>query len=55
MAELRELVAWFESDEFELEHATEKFEEATKLAKAIEEELTKLKNTVTVMKEKFDQ
>jgi exodeoxyribonuclease VII small subunit len=54
MAKLRELVAWFESDDFSLEKAGEKYEEAAKLAKQIEEDLSKLQNTITVLKEKFD-
>ncbi len=54
MTELRALVAWFESDEFQLEAASAKFTEASKLAKEIEEDLAKLKNTVNVLKQSFD-
>ncbi len=54
MTELRALVAWFESDEFQLETASAKFTEASKLAKEIEEDLAKLKNTVNVLKQSFD-
>ena len=53
MAKLRELVAWFEGDEFRLEQANEKFVAATKLAK--ETELSEMKNTITVLKESFDK
>lgn len=54
MKQLRELVAWFEGDDFKLEEAGKKFGEATNLAKEIELELSDLKNTITVIKESFD-
>jgi len=52
---LQELVAWFNSDEFALEQALDKFAEAEKLAAAIEHDLMALKNRVEVIKTKFDQ
>ena len=55
MARLGELVAWFESDEFEIEQAMEKFVAAEKLAKEIEDELGEFKNKITVIKQKFDE
>lgn len=54
IAELGELVAWFESDEFELEQAIAKYKEAEKLADEVEHDLSALKNEVTVLKQKFD-
>lgn len=54
IAELGELVAWFESDEFELEQAIMKYKEAEKLADEVEHDLSALKNEVTVLKQKFD-
>lgn len=54
MNELSELVAWFESDEFELEKAIETYTKAEKLASEIEHDLSNLKNEITVLKEKFD-
>jgi exodeoxyribonuclease VII small subunit len=54
IAELGELVAWFESDEFELEQAITKYKEAEKLADEVEHDLSALKNEVTVLKQKFD-
>lgn len=53
-AKLDELVAWFDGDDFELEQAIEKFKEAEKLAEEIEHDLSELKNTITVVKQKFD-
>jgi exonuclease VII small subunit len=54
-AKLNELVAWFDSEEFELELALEKFTEAEKLAAEIETDLQALKNNIQIVKEKFDK
>ena len=54
-AKLNELVAWFDSDDFVLESALEKFTEAEKLASEIESDLLALKNNIQVVKEKFDK
>jgi len=54
-AQLDELVSWFDSDEFELEKALDKFKEAEKLAAEIETDLMELKNEVTVIKKRFDE
>jgi exonuclease VII small subunit len=54
-AKLDELVAWFNSDEFELERALDKFREAELLAADIESDLLALKNTITVVKSKFNE
>lgn len=54
MNDLSELVAWFESDEFELEQAIGKYKDAEKLAGEIEHDLSELKNEITVLKTKFD-
>lgn len=52
--ELSELVAWFDSDEFTLETALDKFKEAELLAETIEKDLIALKNDIQVVKQKFD-
>jgi exonuclease VII small subunit len=54
-AKLNTLVAWFDSDEFELEKALEKFKEAESLAAEIEADLMALKNDIQVVKERFDK
>lgn len=54
LAELSELVSWFQSPAFKLEDAVTKFKEAEKLAEEIEKDLTKLKNDIKVVKKKFD-
>jgi exonuclease VII small subunit len=48
------LVGWFQSDEFSLEQAVEKFQQAEKLAEEIEHDLSKLKNDIEVVKQRFD-
>lgn len=54
MNQLSKLVAWFESDEFELETAIEKYKNAETLAGDIEKDLSELKNEITVLRTKFD-
>lgn len=55
MSQLDELLAWFDGDSFELEDAVEKFKAAEELAASIEHDLTEMKNTITVISERFDQ
>ena len=55
LAKLGELVAWFESDEFQLEAAIEKFAEAEKLAAHIEQELGEFKNKINLIKKDFSE
>ena len=52
--ELDTLVAWFDSDDFVLETALEKFKTAELLAEDIEKDLAALKNEIQVVKQKFD-
>ena len=53
-AELNELVAWFDGDDFVLETALEKFKQAEKLAAEIEANLRSVQNEIQIVKEKFD-
>ena len=53
-AELTDLVAWFDSEEFALELALDKYKEAEKLAAEIESDLLSLKNEIQIVKQKFD-
>lgn len=55
MARLDELVAWFDSDEFQLEAALDTFMEAEKLAAEIETQLSEMKNEISVLAKRFDQ
>jgi len=54
LSKLSELVTWFQSPEFKLEDAFDKFKQAEVLAEEIEKDLTKLKNDIKVVKKKFD-
>lgn len=54
IAELSKLVSWFDSDDFVLEKAIDKFKEAESLAEEIERELNALKNDIQIVKQKFD-
>jgi len=54
-AKLNELIAWFDSDEFELEKALDRYSEAEKLAKEIEQDLLALKNNIQVVKDRFSE
>lgn len=51
---LSEIVSWFNSDDFSLEIAIEKFKEAEKLATEIEQDLLSLRNDIQIIKQKFD-
>lgn len=53
-AELNSLVAWFDSEEFVLETALEKFKQAEQLAGEIEKDLQAIKNDIQIVKQKFD-
>ncbi len=54
-AKLDEMIAWFDSDNFELEQALVKFTEAEKLAQEIEKDLLEMKNDIIIIKERFDR
>lgn len=51
---LSEMIAWFQSDDFSLEQAAERYKEAEALAGKIEADLAGLKNEITVIKQRFD-
>ncbi len=55
LTELAELAAWFQGEEFQIEQATERFNEAQKLADEIQNDLSNVKNDIVVLKQKFDQ
>ena len=52
--ELSNLVSWFDSEDFNLEAAIDKFKQAEKLATEIEKDLMLLKNEIQIVKKKFD-
>lgn len=53
MEEFERIVAWFDSEDFGLEEALEKYRQAEKLAGEIEKQLAAVKNEVDVLKQKF--
>lgn len=53
LQQLDELVAWFQSDEFELEQATTKLQDAKRLATDIEQGLDAVENEITIIKKSF--
>lgn len=53
--DLDERVAWFSSEEFRLEEAVEKYQEALELSREIEEDLKNLKNEVEVLNVDFSE
>lgn len=55
MDALNAMVAWFDSDEFVLEQATERFKAAEQLATEITQELAAMKNEIVVLKQRFDE
>jgi len=52
--ELDAIVAWFDSEDFTLESALDKFKQAEALAQDIQKDLTGLKNEINVIKQRFD-
>ncbi len=50
---LNQKIEWFYGDDFSLDQATTKYEEATKLAKDIEKDLNELKNKIELIAEDF--
>lgn len=51
MEQLEEILAWFDSDEFELEAAVERYRQAARVAEQIDQRLTEIKNKVTIITE----
>jgi len=52
--ELNKLVEWFDSDDFTIEQAIDKYKLAEKLATEIENDLLSIKNEIKIVKQKFD-
>ena len=55
MAELEELVSWFEQDDLDIEQAINKFEIGSELAGSIKNDLGELENKITVLKKSFEE
>ncbi len=52
LEKLRDLMSWFDSDDFKLEEAIEHFKKADELACDIEKDLLTLKNEINILKDK---
>lgn len=55
LAELDELLAWFDKPDVDLDEALAKFDQGIKLTEEIKDRLTTFENKVTVLKKRFDQ
>ncbi len=55
IAELQAIVEWFEQDNLDVEQAIKQFEKGQALSDDIREQLSKLENTITVLKKRFDE
>lgn len=53
MAELNERIAWFQSEEFNLDEAKQRFIEARQLARDITAALDDMQHDITVLSEDF--
>ena len=51
MEQLEEILAWFDNDEFELEAAVERYQQAARVAEQIDQRLREIKNKVTIITE----
>lgn len=52
---LGDMVAFFDTDDFDIEQALEKYKEAERLSDEIREQMNEVKNEITVLKERFDK
>lgn len=55
MAELDELLAWFDRPDIDLDEALKKFDDGIQLTEKLKTRLQALENKITVLKERFDQ
>ena len=55
IAELGDMVAFFDTDDFDIEQALEKYKAAEKLSEEIREQMSEVKNEINVLKERFDK
>lgn len=54
LAQLDELVAWFDQEDFDLDEALAKFDQGQQLTAQIRERLQDYQNKVTVLTQRFD-
>lgn len=54
LAKFEEIIEWFDGDNIDIETATAKYEEGAKLADDIKKQLENAKNSIEILKQKFD-
>lgn len=54
-AELEVVLAWFESEEIDIDKAAEQYKKARELISAIEQQLEHTENTIEKIKNRFDK
>lgn len=55
LAELDDVLAWFDRPDVDLDEALAQFDRGVKLAEAAKTKLTQLENKITILKQRFDQ
>lgn len=55
ISQLDKLVAWFDSEDFSIEEAIERYQQAETLANDIEKDLEAVKENIKVVKKRFDE
>ena len=55
ISQLDKLVAWFDSEDFSIEEAIERYQQAENLANEIEKDLEAVKENIKVVKKRFDE
>lgn len=55
LADLDELIAWFDQPDIDLDEALKKFDQGVKLTEEIKKQLNEVENKITVLKQRFDQ
>jgi exodeoxyribonuclease VII small subunit len=53
-AELEAVIDWFESDVMDIDKASKQYERGLKIAKELQARLEETKNTIIMLKTKFD-
>jgi exodeoxyribonuclease VII small subunit len=55
MAELDDLLVWFDQPDIDLDEALKRFDDGVKLTEQLKTRLQSLENKINVLKERFDQ
>lgn len=53
-AELEEIIAWFESDEVDIDQAEQQYKRGLEVTKELESKLKEAKNNINKLKQTFD-